>query len=210
MFRAFSKKDIPFDTSKHYWEERYKSGGNSGDGSYGRLATFKAEIINNAINEYSIKSAIELGCGDGNQLKQLLYPSYIGLDISESVIARCNKIFSQDKSKRFMINSEEVVEQLIRTEQFDLALSIDVIYHLVEFEVFETYLKNLFTLSDKFVIIYSTDFDKKEAAHVIHRKFTDWVASHRLDWELISEILNPYPGVGEQESLANFYVFKKK
>lgn len=32
--------------SKNYWENRYKSGGNSGAGSYSNLAEFKAEIIN--------------------------------------------------------------------------------------------------------------------------------------------------------------------
>ena len=51
-----------------YWENRYKNNGNSGAGSYGRLAEFKADVINNFIAENKITSVIEFGCGDGNQL----------------------------------------------------------------------------------------------------------------------------------------------
>ena len=42
---------IKFTTSKNYWEERYKTGGNSGAGSYDRLAKFKAQIINDFIKQ---------------------------------------------------------------------------------------------------------------------------------------------------------------
>lgn len=208
--QVFAKKDVSFETSQRYWEERYKQGGNSGDGSYGRLATFKADVINKAVKDNSIQSAIELGCGDGNQLKQLHYPAYVGLDISASVIERCNKTFAGDNTKRFMVNCEETRAQLIRSEKFDLALSIDVIYHLVELEVFENYLKNLFQLSNKFVIIYSTDFDKVEAAHVVHRTFSNWIAKNEPQWDLVDKIKNPYPGTGHQESLADFFIYSKR
>ena len=33
--------------SKKYWEKRYLKGGDSGDGSYGKLAEFKAKVIIN-------------------------------------------------------------------------------------------------------------------------------------------------------------------
>lgn len=42
--------------SKLYWEARYKNGGNSGAGSYNKLALFKAEIINEFIKKNNIKS----------------------------------------------------------------------------------------------------------------------------------------------------------
>lgn len=42
----------------------------------------------------------------------------------------------------------------------DLALSLDVIYHLIEDEIFEKYMKDVFRASTKYVIIYSTDFEK--------------------------------------------------
>ncbi len=65
-----------FPGSDKYWEQRYAVGGNSGVGSYGKFANFKAEVINKFVREHKIKSVIEFGCGDGNQLKLANYPSY--------------------------------------------------------------------------------------------------------------------------------------
>jgi hypothetical protein len=36
-----------FPDSATYWEQRYARGWNSGVGSYGRLAEFKAQVLNN-------------------------------------------------------------------------------------------------------------------------------------------------------------------
>jgi hypothetical protein len=35
-----------FPGSASFWENRYREGGSSGPGSYGRLSEFKAEILN--------------------------------------------------------------------------------------------------------------------------------------------------------------------
>ena len=55
-----------FDSSI-YWEKRYNTGGNSGEGSYNKFAEFKALILNNFIQEKNIKNIIDYGVGDGNQ-----------------------------------------------------------------------------------------------------------------------------------------------
>lgn len=39
-------------------------GNNSGAGSYGRLADFKAEIINQFVTENDVREVVEWGCGD--------------------------------------------------------------------------------------------------------------------------------------------------
>ena len=41
----------------------------------------------------------------------------------------------------------------------DLSLSLDVIYHLVEDDVFEYYMRTLFEASNGYVIIYASDSD---------------------------------------------------
>ena len=71
---------LTFD-SNLFWENRYKSGGNSGSGSYNKMAEFKANVINNFIKEKSIKGMIDYGVGDGNQLKLIdtRNINYIGL-----------------------------------------------------------------------------------------------------------------------------------
>jgi len=40
--------------SSEYWDNRYKNGGNSGQGSYNALAKFKASVINDFIENNKI------------------------------------------------------------------------------------------------------------------------------------------------------------
>jgi len=195
--------------SPDYWEKRYASGGNSGDGSYGRLSTFKADILNEFLKSENINSVIELGCGDGHQLSIIDYPSYTGLDISPSIIEACKNKFKTDTAKAFKVYKPGLLERG-ELKKADLALSLDVLYHLVEKEVFINYLKDLFSFSNKWVIVYSTNYNENEAEHIVHRKFTDEVAQLFPDWRLEKEIKNKYPGLGEQESMADFFLFKKK
>jgi len=39
-----------FKNSEHYWKKRYNSGGDSGRGSYNKLAEFKLKVINDFID----------------------------------------------------------------------------------------------------------------------------------------------------------------
>src|ERR1700722_8820213 len=91
-----------FRNSAEYWEQRYKGGGNSGAGSYNRLAEFKAGFLNGFVDEHQITSVIEYGCGDGAQLKLARYPSYTGIDVSATAVKRCRLLFAEDKTKQFL------------------------------------------------------------------------------------------------------------
>lgn len=73
---------LRFGGSREYWEARYSQDGDSGSGSIGRLARFKAEFLNSFVLEHDVGSVIEFGCGDGRQLQLAEYPRYIGLDVS--------------------------------------------------------------------------------------------------------------------------------
>lgn len=193
----------------NYWENRYTLGGNSGDGSYGRLAEFKSEIINGFLNQHQISSAIDLGCGDGNQLSLIQYNKFIGLDISPSAINQCKQKYKDDPTREFFVYQPGIAN-INPGLNADLSLSLDVIYHLVEKKVYTQYLKDLFGLATHFVIIYSTNFDQHQGDHIIHRRFTDDVETLFPQWQLISEIKNIYPGTAGQESLADFFIFEKK
>jgi SAM-dependent methyltransferase len=197
-----------FPGSKNYWENRYASGNNSGTGSYGKLAEFKAEIINNFVIEKSINSVIEFGCGDGNQLTLAKYPRYVGYDVSPSAIDLCKKLFSNDVSKQFFLLDN------YRGETFDLSMSLDVIYHLVEDSIYEDYMEKLFTSSSRFVIVYSSNDEAypERASHIQPRKFTNWISQNKPDWDQYRFIPNRYP-YNPQDcsgSPADFYIFKKK
>lgn len=200
-----------FTGSTVYWQQRYIKGGNSGPGSYGNLALFKADIINDFVKNNNIQTIIEWGCGDGNQLTFAKYKSYVGIDVSPEAIKLCRTIFKNDKSKKFYVDN--------RTSNFprigyDLSLSLDVIFHLIEDEVFNIYMTNLFSSSSKFIIIYSSNSDKllDSAIHVKHRLFTKWVRKNAKNWSLIKIIKNKFPwdlNDKASTSFSDFYIYQK-
>ena len=158
-------------SSKDYWENRYAKGGNSGVGSYNILAKFKAEIINNFIKQNNINTVIEWGSGDCNQLSLINYKHYIGYDVSKTAIDICKKKFFNDSTKAFIHLNDNITNH----NRAELSISLDVIYHLVEDNVFNIYMKNLFDSSNRYVCIYSSNFNKHTDNHVKHRKFTSWI-----------------------------------
>ena len=205
-----SQQEAPnsFPGSETYWEQRYVNGGNSGVGSYGKFAMFKADIINRFVSEHDVKSVIEFGCGDGNQLKLANYPHYLGFDVSETAVSSCRKQFCSDDTKKFRLMKE------YNGERADLALSLDVIYHLIEDSIFENYMATLINASDRYIIIYSSDSDSNlwyEGIHVRHRKFTNWIAANMSCWKAIEHIPNKYPYTGDflEGSFADFYIYEK-
>ena len=136
-------------SSKDYWENRYASGGNSGEGSYNKYAEFKASVLNNFVKEKKVNTIIEWGSGDCNQLSLSNYKNYIGYDVSITAINICKNKFLNDSSKMFI----HINDNFINKKKADLSLSLDVIYHLIEDNIFNSYMKNLFTSSNKYVII---------------------------------------------------------
>lgn len=197
-----------FPGSTAYWERRYQAGGNSGAGSYGKFAAFKAEILNQFVADNNIASVIEFGCGDGNQLGETAYPNYLGIDVSEAAVSACRKRFAGDQEKRFIMLSDYAEETA------DLALSLDVIFHLVEDTVFEDYMRRLFAAAERYVIVYSSNDENigaDSAPHVRHRRFTDWVDVHEMKWRLLRRIPNRHPFEGDYRtgSFADFYIFEK-
>lgn len=204
----WSSPEKPFQGSEQYWKSRYDAGGNSGKGSYNELAAYKAEILNKFVSSHGIRSVIEYGCGDGNQLGMAQYPQYIGFDVSPNAIARCEKRFVGDNAKTFRLLSA------YQGETADLTLSLDVIYHLVEDPVFTGHMEKLFDSAERFVIIYASNFEEDRQlspAHVRHRKFSDWVAENRVGWKLLKHIPNRYPYDGDVKrgTSADFYIYTK-
>ena len=196
-----------FKGSEKYWKDRYKRGGTSGSGSYGHLAELKAELLNNFVKQNQVRSVIEFGCGDGNQLKLSKYPNYLGLDISKESIRNCIDFFSNDATKKFMRLDKYT------NQSADLSLSLDVIFHLTEDTVFHEYMNRLFNGSTKYVIIYSSNADPKigkHQPHVRHRTFTEWVEKNQPLWKLIQQIPNKYPFDGtERTSFSDFFIYQK-
>lgn len=201
-------KRARFGNSADYWERRYARGGDSGAGSYNRLARFKADVINDFVAGNNIDSIVEFGSGDGAQLELANYPSYVGIDVSPAAVAETRRRFDNDASKVFYQMSE-VPAGL----SADLSLSLDVVYHLVEDEIFDAYMRALFDAATRFVIIYSSNQDAPRVdAHVRHRQFTAWVEKHRPDFGLTQHVPNAFPfdeRDPDNSSFADFYIFER-
>jgi len=201
---------LRFAGSPAYWEQRYARGETSGAGSYGHLAEFKAEVLNGFVARHSVRSVIEWGCGDGAQLALARYPRYIGLDVSRTAVASCIARFADDSTKSFFLYDPSCFADRHGLFAADLALSLDVVYHLVEDTVFERYMDMLFASGRRYVIVYSSDREERtRTPHVRHRKFTAWVDARRADWRLAGHVPNRYPESAPVGSFADFYIFER-
>lgn len=197
--------------SKKYWNDRYEIDRSSGAGSYTHLAEFKADVINDFIEKKQIKSIIDYGVGDGNQLKLLNTENiiYTGIDVSEFIISKLKKEFKDDKTKKF-IDAADIDSQL----EGELVLSCDVIYHLIEEHVYKEYMENLFTMSKKYIIIYAKNEDVNHCEHVKFRKFSNYIENNLPEWRLIEHIPNKYPQLilgknNDNTSPSDFYIYER-
>ena len=189
-------------STKEIWQNRYQNGGNSGSGSYNELYIFKRDIINDIINKNNIQSIIDFGCGDGNQIKEINTQNYIGIDIADISIKICKMKYTNDNTKKFYTYDEINNVKL----QVDLTMSLDVLYHILEGDLYIGYLKNLFNSSSNYVLIYSNNYYGGVLPHIYTRKFTDDVEKMFPNWEFQKRIKQIYP----EKSSADFYLYKKK
>lgn len=202
---------MEFDIKK-YWNDRYANNGNSGNGSYGKLAIFKANIINEFIKIHNISSVSEFGCGDGSQLNLFECPVYYGYDISSHIINKLKLKYVDDETKKF-----DYYENYDNKNKFDLSLSLDVIFHIVNDDDFNNYMNILFESSNKYVIIYSSDGNKiknqsNKIKHLYDRNFTNWINNNRKDFILKNKIYNIYPyEINDpiNTSISDFYIYEK-
>jgi cyclopropane fatty-acyl-phospholipid synthase-like methyltransferase len=198
---------IGFKTSGNYWETRYRLGGHSGQGSRGEAARYKAEVINGFLQQHGVQSMIEFGCGDGVQLGMFQVPRYTGVDVSQTIVAHCRKLYANDAGKQFMVLDD------YRGESAQLAVSLDVIFHLVEDQVYDAYLQRLFDASTQYVIIYSTSVDMKATGtpHVRHRDCVADVAQRFPQFQRMhdAESALPAPVAFDRGHPTTFFLYQR-
>jgi hypothetical protein len=213
---AIAVRDGRFPGSAQYWEQRYARGGDSGEGSRGALAESKAKVLNGLVAEHRFESVIEFGCGDGEQLALADYPRYLGLDVSPTTLRRTIARFADDPSRSFALYDPECFADRAGLIAADLALSLDVIYHLVEDRVYDLHLRHVFAAARRQVVLFTSDADDPSVAgtfapHVRHRPVARDVAERFPEWRLRERIENPNAcrEVGSSGSLADFFVYER-
>lgn len=200
---------IMFQNSEAYWERRYAAGGTSGVGSYGDLARGKAEFLNKFVRTHGIRSVVEFGCGDGNQLSLADYPSYVGLDVSRTAVQLCVRRFADDPTKSFYLYDSACFADNAKLFTADLALSLDVVQHLTDDKAFDAHMKNLFDAGGRFVVIYGSNATDEELAdiapHVRNRMFSRWVNENCPSWGLLEVTTGPRPEPNNKD----FFVYER-
>jgi hypothetical protein len=195
-----------FRGSGEYWDRRYAKGGNSGAGSYGKTAQWKADVVNTWVSDRDMGSVIDWGCGDGNQLGLARYERYLGLDRSPTAIRLCMKRFGSDTTKSFLAYDPQALSDGAGWLTADMALSMEVIFHLTEDWVFEDYMSRLFASAERYVVICSNDTAATEAGPTEkHRQFTSWIARNQPTWSLVEQVDPP----ADVDMMASLYLFSR-
>lgn len=188
----FPKQFKKFKNSHQYWNNRYDYGGNSGKGSRDSNASSKATFFNQLIKQYGLKFAIELGSGDGENAYLYHIEKYIGYDISPTAVSvatkrnktRNNVQFFHEKDPFF--HAKSTIQSKYDPEE-SIAISFDVLFHLVEDAVYKQYLYDLTQGDHYYILIYSTNFDQiTQEAHIKHRRFSEDVCS--FGWSIVQRM----------------------
>jgi len=157
---------------------------------------------------------LEIGCGDGNQLSLADYSSYVGIDAAPSALEMCAKRFHGKRNYLFLLDTDENYRWARAEYRPDLVLSLDVIFHLVEDDLFERYMTNLFSFDSRFVVVYSSNGNfHVNAPHIRNWKFSDWVARKAPGWELAERVPNRFPWQDtdpEGTSFCDFYIYRAR
>lgn len=145
------RNNPPFDTSA-YWKSRYGRGAGSGGGSRGDEAAMKASLIDRAIDDVQPSSVLDYGCGDG----------YVGSLVTRSV----GRWVGFDPN----VDGHDVPP----VGQFDLVVSLDVLFHLPGESEYRAYLWALFAYARRAVFVWSTNYDNRRGHHhVLDRAWLD-------------------------------------
>lgn len=195
-------------SSEIYWRNRYKRGRNSGSGSYGRLAVYKAHVINELLHERQISSVLEIGSGDGYQASLFEIERFKGVDVSPHCIQWCQERYKERPEWSF-----ELKEDFKTSKDFELVMSLDVIYHLVEDSVYENYMNDLVACSERWILIYSSCHEAYgDTPHVRHRDHSTWFEKNAPQFSVRKTWENPYKAIDrngtENTSFAFFTLYE--
>jgi len=212
--KELAEKDNKYNMYKNssvckFWEKHYQKGGESGRSSTLHFGEFKIEIINNFIKQYNIESLIDYGCGDGVLISHFNVKKYVGLDISDFIVNQCKEMFKYDNSKQFYTYKDDY-----NNIKYNLSLSLDVICHLKEDNIYKQYLDDLFNSSSKYIIIYSSNHNdlipanKTNSSSSFHRNFTKDIEEFYPNCKLIKTIPQKYPS-NKVLTKFDYYIYEK-
>lgn len=182
--------DRSFPGSARYWERRYLAGmRGAGRGSAGMAFKDKLATVDRVIRATKSLTVLDLGCGPeafGNYLHNV--GTYLGIDVSHEAV-RTSQAKRSVPGRRY-----QDLPSFGPLGEFDLVLSLEVIFHLVEDHVYHRYMSHLTESSTGYLLIQSTDReeDRFHGSHYRDRPFRDWIETHAPRWRLESSWTSPH------------------
>lgn len=131
------------------WEAHYAAGGTSGPGSEGRHAQWKADVVNDVIRAHAVRTVLEFGCGDGQQLARYDVPTYTGLDVAPTAVQMCRDLFRGDPSKTF----QHYQPGRLHLPPCDMTMAVETLMHVLDDAAFAATVADLFAHAARFVLI---------------------------------------------------------
>jgi len=220
--------------TKEYWDRRYAEGMSSSsvddvyvDSVAGLPVSYhvRTKLLVLILEELlgPVNSVLDLGVGDGTQAALLLMfavqiNDFVGVDISPSIVEQVGEAFAKEprlaaRQLKMAFHSYDgfSLPAAISQRQFDLVLSLEVLMHVVEDDLYHAYLMLLFGSSRSYVIIQSPNTHSNLLSrHMRLREFTDWVAHHARDWERIGQIPVKWPPADNYDDDPKLWIFAQK
>lgn len=197
---GYKNKKINFEVST-YWDNRYRSGGGSGAGSEGTYLEIKKKVILPIINELGIKNIEDFGCGEGSLIPYLPLDRYKGYDISPTIINKLKNKYGGSTKYEFNLINEACVGEP------DMALSLDVFFHLVEDSVCDEYLQKIIGSRPKWILFLTWNSkviytEHIKGTHVRYRDLTRHM--HCFDSYTLDRI------IPHNHEIFSFYLYRGK
>jgi len=133
--------------NEQYWNERYRSGIDSGKGSVGKYRAWKWQGIDHYVDVRK-SSVLDVGCGDLQFWLGRDCNNYIGIDISQVIIERARAkrpkwtFFLTDATERFPFEA-------------DVVLCMDLVFHIMTEEKLVRLLSNLKSWAQIWLFIFN-------------------------------------------------------
>jgi hypothetical protein len=115
---------------------------------------------------------------------------YQGIDVARSAVERCRELYRDHPNCRF--DGYDTVEW----KRYDLALSLDVLYHIIDYREYVSYLRRLFGCSDYVLLYANREARPGEVAHIVNRDNLGEIAKLDLPTELIEQQQHPTKSTG--------------
>jgi len=199
-------------TSSHqYWADRYLHTNFQNSSGNGRLKfrlSYKAKMLNKIFKTYEITKVADFGCGDGLLASKLKITKYYGIEINSEIVDNLKNKFLGKNEFEFSTKFESQWRNKI-----DASISVDVIFHLIEEDVYQKYMNELFFADAKYVVIRAYNHKSQGTgrnSHILHREFLNTIKKYFPNYNLVNVSSPRRRHIYLSDSDKNqFFVFKK-